>query len=218
MLLRYTQTLTMKSYLLVITTLFFISCNSQSPKTTSSFGKGTLEGNTFSNDYFGFELEIDTPWHILNKAELDHLIQERADMLDETKGKNLTISKGVDILLSLAIDTIENMPHVLISSLDMTILPQIKNEKDYLNDYLMQVKKMYENYDVQITSSEIGQETIGNKIFFSTLITIKAENFLAYQKRYSIKIKDRLLNLMTNYNSDTYSKKCLNLLSNIKWK
>ena len=208
----------MKPYFLNITLLFFISCNSQSPKSTnSSFEKGTLQGNTFSNDYFGFKLEIDSLWHILNRAELAHLIKERTDMLDETTGKTLSIAKGAEILLSLIIDTIENMPHVLISSLDMKLFPQIKNEKDYLDDYFKQVKKMYENYDVQITTSEIGQETIGKKTFFTTLITIKAENFLAFQKRYSTKIKTRLLNIMTNYNSDTYSKECLNLLNNIKW-
>ena len=162
-------------------------------------------------------MEIDTPWHILNKTELTHLFKERTDMLNETTDKNLSISKGADILLSLTIDTKETMPHVLLSSLEMAMFPQIKNEKDYLDDYSKQVKKIYENYDVQITSSEIGQETIGKKTFFTTLITIKAENFLAYQKRYSIKIKDRLLNLMTNYNSDVYSKECLNLLNNIKW-
>lgn len=208
----------MKLYFLVITTLFFISCNSQSPKSTSSrVEKGSLQGNTFSNDYFGFKLGIDSLWNILNKAELDQLIKERIDMLDETTGKTLTIAKGAEILLSLTIDTIENMPHVLISSLDMKLFPQIKNEKDYLDDYFKQVKKLYENYDVQITTSEIGQEAISNKTFFTTLITIKAENFLAFQKRYSIKIKDRLLNIMTNYNSDDYSKECLNLLNNIKW-
>lgn len=139
-------------------------------------------------------------------------------MLDETTGKTPSIAKGVEILLSLTIDTIENMPHVLISSLDLNLFPKIKTEKDYLEDYFNQVKKMYENYDVQITTSEIGQETIGTKPFFTTIITIKAENFLAYQKRYSIKIKNELLNIMTNYNSDTYSKKCLNLINNIKWK
>jgi hypothetical protein len=97
------------------------------------------------------------------------------------------------------------------------MFPQIKNEEDYLEDYFKQVTKMYENYDAQITTSEIGKETIGKNTFFTTLITIKAENFLAYQKRYSVKIKDRLLNIMTNYNSDIYSKECLNLLNNIKW-
>ena len=208
----------MKLYLLIITTLFFISCNSESPKTTnSSFEKGTLQGNDFSNNYFEFRLEIDTPWHILNKTELTHLIKERTDMLSENANKDLSISKGAEILLSLTIDTIETMPHVLFSSLDMSMFPQIKNEKDYLDDYYNQVKKMYENYDVQIVRSEIGQEKIGKKTFYTTLITIKADNFLAYQKRYSIKIKDRLLNLMTNYNSDVYSEECLNLLNNIRW-
>jgi hypothetical protein len=209
----------MKLYLLIITTLLFVSCNSQSSKTVnSSFENGRLQGKTFSNDYFEFRLLIDTPWHILNKAELAHLIKERTEMLNETTGNDLSISKGVDILLSLTIDTIETMPHVLFSSLDLTMFPQIKNEKDYLEDYFKQVTKMYENYDAEITTSEIGKETIAKKTFSTTLITIKAENFLAYQKRYSIKIKDRLLNIMTNYNSDIYSKECLNLFNSIKWK
>jgi hypothetical protein len=175
-----------------------------------------LRENTFTNKYFGFQLQIDTPWHILNKKELIQLFNERGDMLNETSGQNLTGAKGIKILLSLTIDTIENMPHILMSSLDMSMYPLIKNEKNYLDDYCRQVKKMYENYEVKITCSEIGEETIGKKTFFTTLITIKAENFLAYQKRYSIKIKDRLLNIMINYNSDLCLT-CQNLLNSIEW-
>lgn len=208
----------MRTYLLLITTIFLTSCNSQSPKSTnSSFETGTLHGNVFSNDYFGFKIEIDSIWYILNKTELSQLMSERTDMLDKSTNNPISVTKGVDILLSLTIDTVETMPHVLFSSLDLKLFPQIKNETDYLNDYFKQVKKMYESYNVQITASELREEVIGKKKFFTSLISIKAENFLAYQKRYSIKINDRLLNIMTNYNSDTYSKNCLNLLNNIKW-
>lgn len=138
-------------------------------------------------------------------------------MLNENTDNPISITKGADILLSLTIDTVETMPHVLFSSLDLKLFPQIKNETDYLNDYFKQVTKMYESYDVQITASELGEEIIGKKKFITSLITIKAENFLAYQKRYSVKIKDRLLNIMANYNSDAYSKNCQTLLNNIKW-
>jgi hypothetical protein len=207
----------MKSLLLFLYfSLLFISCNSQSTGAAAD-ERSRLTGNTFSNSYFGFQLKIDTPWNILNKKELTQLIKERADMLNGSTGSKVVPAKGIDMLLSLTIDTLETMPHVLISSLDLSIFPKIKNEKDYLDDYNLQVKKMYENYDLQITFSEIKQETIGNKTFFTTLITIKGENFLAYQKRYSVKIKDRLLNIMTNYNSDTYLKECMNLLNNIIW-
>jgi hypothetical protein len=209
----------MKSSLLFILAIIFISCNSQSSNPTdSSFDKSKLQGNTFSNDYFGFQLEIDTPWHILNKQELTQLINERLNTINETNDKNFTVTKGANILLSLAIDTIENMPHILLSSLDLTMSPQIKNEKDYLDDYFKQVKKMYENYDVQISNSEIGQEAVASKTFFANLITIKAENFLAYQKRYSIKLNDKLLNIMINYRSETDLKQCSVLLNNIKWR
>lgn len=60
------------------------------------------------------------------------------------------------------------------------MFPQIQSKKDYLADYFRQEKKMYENYDLQILTSEIGQETNSNKIFFTNLITIKGEIFLAY--------------------------------------
>ncbi len=208
----------MRIYLLIIATIFLTSCKSQSLKPDkSNFETGTLLGNVFSNAYFGIKIEVDSTWHILNKAELSHLMSERADMLNGGSGNQISITKGVDILLSITIDTLETMPHVLFSSLDLKLFPKIKNETDYLNDYFNQVKNMYKNYDVQITASEIGEEVIGKKKLTTLLITIKVENFLAYQKRYSIKIKDRLLNIMVNYNSDTHLKNCLNLLNNVKW-
>ena len=208
----------MKAWLLIITTLFFISCNSPSlKKKKDNFDIGTLQGNIYSNNYFEFGLVIDTPWHIINESELTHLIEKRTEMLNEANEENFSIKKGHDVLLSMNIDTIENMPQVLFGSVDLKIYPQVKNEKVYLLGYFKQVKKLYENYDLQITSSEIGQESIGKKRFYTLLVTIKSANFLAYQKNYSLKIKDRLLNLMINYNSAIYLKECLKLLNKIKW-
>ncbi len=208
----------MKLWLLIITTVFFISCNSQSSKSTNDrFEIGSLKGNVYSNNYFRFRLVIDSPWHIINESELTHLIEKRTEMLNEANEEDFSIKKGHDVLLSMNIDTIENMPQVLFGSVDLKIYPQVKNEKEYLLGYFKQVKKLYKNYDLQITSSEIGQESIGKKTFYTLLVTIKSENFLAYQKNYSLKIKDRLLNLMINYNSEIYLKECQNLLNKIKW-
>lgn len=162
-------------------------------------------------------MKIDSPWHIRNKQEITRQVKERAEILNKEVDENTMASKGIDMLLSLTTDTIENMPQIMITSLDISIYPQIKNEINYLDDYFGQVKKMYENYDVQISKSETRREVISGKAFFTSLITIKAENFLAYQKRYSIKLKNKLLNLMTNYSSDSDSKRCLILLNNIKW-
>lgn len=208
----------MNFILLPILTILFISCNSQpSGSTDSVFDKGTLQGNTFSNKYFGFKLKIDTPWHLQNQLEFDRQVKERAEMLNKELDKSSIASKGIDILLSLTADTLQNIPQVMITSLDIPTYPQIKNEIDYLNDYSRQVKKMYKDYDVQILSSEIGREMIGKNLFFTNLITIKADNFLAYQKRYSIKLNNKLLNLMTNYTSDGDSKRCFILLNSIQW-
>ena len=209
----------MKLLLFIILTLFFVSCNSQQSESPSpNLEKGRLTGNTYFNDYFGFQLRIDTPWHILNENELSQLMNERSNMLNKDTNNKFAIANGVEILLSLAMDTIKTMPHVLISLLEIKMFPQIKNEKDYLENYLRQVNKMYEGYDVKITSTEIKQEKLNSRTFFTTLITIEADNFHAIQKRYSLKIKDKLLNLMTNYDSDFYQDKCMHILNNIKWK
>jgi hypothetical protein len=205
------------SFLILV--LLFISCNFQSQTASSdNFIKGELKRNIFSNEYFGFQLSIDTVWYILNKKDLEELFHERNQILQRDANTGFPESKGTYILLSMTTDTVENIPHVLISSLDLATYPHIRNERDYLEDYFRQVNETYKNYNVQISNSQITQEKIGNKTFFSSLITIKGENFLAYQKRYSIRIKEKLLNLMTNYGTDSDLKKCTTLLEKTKWK
>lgn len=194
-------------------------CKSQNVKPPGGrVEKSTLHGNVYTNGYFGFSVEIDSFWHILNKAQLTQMMNERADILYGSTGNQVAVANGAEILLSLTIDTIETMPHVLFSSLDLKMFPQIKGEMDFLRNYISEIKKMYESYHVQITSSAINEEEIGGRKYFSVLVTIKAENFLAYQKRYSTKIKDRLFNIMANYNSNEYEKRCNNLLKKFIWK
>lgn len=209
----------MKAFLLYLSTLLVLSGYAQTPKPNDvNFHKGTLNGNIFSNDYFGFKIEIDSQWHILNKADINRLINERMDALNQSKEEAPTISKGAEILLSLTIDTLETMPHVLFSVLDLKYFPQLKNEKDYLMDYSNQVKKMYAGYDLQLTFTEVKPEMIGEKTFSTMLITIKADNFIAYQKRYSTKFNDKLFNIMTNYATEANSKDCRDLLNKMQWK
>lgn len=208
----------MKTSILLLATILLVSCSSKSESSKTDSEKGKLEGSIYSNGYFGFKLKIDTPWHILNKEELSELMNDRVNDINETGGAAAPVTRAANILLSVTIDTVQTMPHFLISSLDLTLMTQIKNEKDYLEDYTRQVKQMYEGYDVQISNSDIAQETIRNKIFYTTLITIKADDFLAFQKRYATKIDNKLLNIMTNYNSDTYQQKCETLLNGIEWK
>jgi hypothetical protein len=208
----------MKPLLFPLVGILVLSCNSQSQNVKSDeLQLGRLDSNNFYSEYFKFHLEIDSSWYVLNREQLNELFRERKKMVKELSNKSSYVSNGIDILLSLTTDTVENMPHAFISSLDLATYPQIKTEQDYLNDYFRQVKETYKNAGVQISSSSIGQEKIDNKLFYTTLITIKADNFLAYQKRYSVRIKDKLLNLMTNYSSDNESNKCNSVLNSIKW-
>ena len=222
----------MKTFLLFLATIIFVSCNSQKNK----FDKGRFEGNIYSNDFFGFKVKVDTPWHILNMNELKQLMNERTAMLDEsggnggdykrrlkeqfdmTEGSKADPTKTTHVFLSLTIDTFETMPHVLISCIDLENLPQIKSEKDQLIEYVKQVKKTYERYPVEITNSEIAEEKIGERTFYTTLLTIKADNYLAFQKKYTLKVGNKMLLIMTNYNSEIYAHKCLSFLKSIEWK
>jgi hypothetical protein len=127
------------------------------------------------------------------------------------------IPKGADILLSMTIDTVENMPQILISSLDLTQFPKISSEKSYLDDYYKKTVDTYKSFDINISTSEIAMEKINSKTFFTNLITIKAENFVAYQKRYCLKIKGQLLSIMINYKSAEQLAQSNTLLNKISW-
>ena len=63
---------------------YFRSCNSQTNPTNRGSIKGRLEDNVYLNDFFRFRLKVDTPWLIVNQAELTQLLNERLDMIDET--------------------------------------------------------------------------------------------------------------------------------------
>ncbi len=204
----------MKIHLLSFFFLFYISGYSQSSKV---FNTGTLDSNIYSNKYFGITLKIDSSWKIMNRRELSQLMEERQNAIEKTNSKKYSIQNGANILLSLTGDTLENIPQVLFSSLDLSFLPNIKSETDYLVDYAKQVREMYKNYDLQISVSEISKESLNNKTFFTSLITIKAAGFTTYQKRYSIKLNNSLLNIMANYNSLATLNQCETLVSNLRW-
>lgn len=205
---------TMKTFLLVLVLLTLKFGYSQTNKV---FSIGNLDSNIYSNKFFGITLKIDSSWKIMNRKELSQLMKERQNALEETNGKKYEVQKGSNILLSLTGDTLENIPQVLLSSLDLFFLPTIKNEIDYLVDYAKRVRETYKNYDLQMSVSEIGQKSINNKIFFTSLITIKAEGNITYQKRYSLKFGNTLLNIMANYNSPSTLKQCERLIANLSW-
>lgn len=205
---------TMKTFLLVLVLLTLKFGYSQTNKV---FSIGNLDSNIYSNKFFGITLKIDSSWKIMNRKELSQLMEDRQNALEETNGKKYEVQKGSNILLSLTGDTLENIPQVLLSSLDLFFLPTIKNETEYLVDYAKRVRETYKNYDLQMSVSEIGQKSIHNKIFFTSLITIKAEGYITYQKRYSLKFGNTLLNIMANYNSPSTLKQCERLIANLRW-
>lgn len=205
----------MKSIKIVfLSVIFLISCNSST--TNIKFDTGKIESNFYSNDYLGIKLKIDPPWIILNKEQLERQMNERKEAIPEANRRSTVESGVTDLLLSLTIDTIQKMPQILFSSLNLKRDLKIKTETDFLNSLVRQVKQAYNSY-VQITNSDILEEEIGGKKYHTVLITIKADNFLAYQKEYCIIINSRMLNIMTNYNSEIYSKYCRDLLSNLEW-
>jgi hypothetical protein len=208
----------MKPYSVYATALIIIlaalfSCR----QSNSQFEIGKIDSNLYSNDYFAFKLQIDTIWHIMNRDELEQEIAQRQALVREKANKDVNISKAAQILLSMTIDTVQNMPQVLFNSLDLT-QATIKSEKSFLEGDSRKMVERYEGFNVNISTSEITKEKIGTVDFFSNLITIKADNFVAYQKRYCLKVKDYLFCIMANYQSTEQLEKINKLFAGVKWK
>lgn len=209
----------MKFYLLLISTIFYVSSSSKAQEPAPTWSSNViLEGNTYTNGFWGIQLKIDTFWQILNRAEINKLIEERTDLLDESTEKSHIMRTGIEILLSLTPDTNENMPFFMISAINLSMFPEFKNEIDYLNESYNQSKQTYEPFNVHITRNELSEESIGNKTFVTSLITITATDFLAYQLTYCTKINDHIINITMNYNSEINKNECLTLLNSIVWK
>jgi len=186
-------------------------------QTSTKLDIGKLDGNLYSNSYFALSLQIDTFWIIMNRQQLNQMMAARQELIHENTNRDIGIPKGASILLSMTIDTIENMPQILISSLDLSQFPKISSEKSYLEDYYKKTADLYKNFNINFSTSDITIEKLNSKSFFTNLITIKNENFIAYQKRYSLKIKDQLLNIMVNYKSPEQLAQSNSLLNKIKW-
>jgi hypothetical protein len=115
----------MKPFLFLLVSTVVLSCNSQSQTVKSDeLQLASLDSNDFTSEYFKFHLQIDSSWYILNKEQLNELFRERKKIVKELSNKSSYLSKGIDILLSLTTDTVDNMPHVFISSLDLPTYPQ----------------------------------------------------------------------------------------------
>ena len=186
-------------------------------QTSAKFDIGRLNGNLYSNSYFAFKLPVDSIWYIMNRERLDQLINARKALIRENANKDVKISKGSDILLSLTLDTVENMPQILLSSVDLTQLKNITSEKSYLDDYYKKTLDMYKNLDINFSTSEVTTEKINARSFFTNPITIKRNNFIAYQRRFCLKIHSRLLCIMTNYKTSEQLAQSNALLNQIKW-
>lgn len=207
---------------LILAILLFTNCSSHDHKETGKFDTGNLDSNRYTNSFFGLAITISEPWVIVNKNDLVHTMNERIELLQSenkiAKKPATEFLAGISMLLSLTTDTVEKIPLILISSANLDSFPSLRNESDFLKGSIESIKNSYADYDLEFRFTEIKKEKINNKQFYSVETTIRNDSFLAFQKIYSLKRGNRLLNIMVNYNSKENHKQSEEVLSKIIWK
>ena len=141
----------------------------------------------------------------------------RAENINISKEDLKNTQSNTDILILLVIDSLNKNPMILLTSLNLKLATGIKNETDHLNNLKQTIQNTYQNYEVELEFTEIKKDKINGNEFYYLETKISNESFLSYQRVYSSKYGERLLNIMINYDNETNFEKSKGLLSSIIW-
>ena len=211
----------MRTLLLIFlaSSLTIFSCSNQQDLKLpcGDFELGKLDNNKYSNSYFCMSIDIPNEWIVLNKKSILENMNLRAENINISKEDLKNTQSNTDILILLVIDSLNKNPMILLTSLNLKLATGIKNETDHLNNLKQTIQNTYQNYEVELEFSEIKKDKINGNEFYYLETKISNESFLSYQRVYSSKYGERLLNIMINYDNETNFEKSKGLLSSIIW-
>lgn len=69
--------------LAVLMTLSLAACGGGGQSTDKEFSAGVTDGNTYTNEYFGFAATLDENWTMLTKDQITQITGQTAEILDD---------------------------------------------------------------------------------------------------------------------------------------
>ncbi len=181
----------------IITLLLFISgCNGDNEP--CDFDSGKITGSTYTNNYFGFKVNIPETWSVRSGNELRKISDEVAETADQnTKETIKSGQQNTSFLLSLfkygPNEKTEYNPSLIVLSENLKNASRIRTGSDYLKKtraLLLQSESGYVHIDDTPATTRIG----GQDFFY---INAKANGI--HQTYYSKVTRDYSLTIILSY-------------------
>ncbi|WP_058486461.1 hypothetical protein [Defluviitalea phaphyphila] len=208
------------SILLIV--IFLMSIFSGCTKNKKELILGTFENNKYSNDYFGFTMELPEDWHIATDEEKkalfnvgkEMLVENNEDLVENTDSS----SEGIFHLVwtyKYPLNSVEDFnPNFLCTAENVGLIDSIIiDEKDYIES----VKTVLEETGVGYKCGDISTEKIGNKDFYVMEVSLDYQGITIYQKYY-LKIVDKyVLSYLLSYSSEDEKNELTDILNTISF-
>ncbi len=129
------------------------------------FDYGSIENNTYINDFFGFRLPYNSEWSVLDKQQMSNITKAGKEMIvgDDNKLKKVVDVSSVNLAELFMIfkhelgTTTEFNPSLGINAENLNQFPNVKETKDYvvqaknfMDQTKMNIDYRREDYEVKI--------------------------------------------------------------------
>lgn len=184
------------------------------------FDLGTLQHQSFTNDYFSFSLEIPTDWTITteDQLEIDALEHKNELIVKDSSLEEKYENSESNWYPMLTLQHLDYQPSIHFMAENIDPIPTTKNAIEYLEYtrwFFMDVHGN-DNYPIYY-NGEIGTANVAEKPFLYQLFLLEYEDSKLYQKTYCAQYGDYLLNIVTTFENDAQNESILNLLESIEW-
>lgn len=168
---------------------------------------GVQEGTKYSNDYFGFELNVPEEWYVATEEEKAAVLQTGQDIIAESNEEmaaqlDLAMEKTLGLIFTFKYPLTHQgiNPNVLCTAENLGLLgaAAIKTGEDYLSA----TQTNMEQIDLPYTFGEISKETLGGKEFYTMESTLDYGSIVLGQKYYCLVIDGYALLFVSTYSND----------------
>ena len=190
--------------------------------TEKSIDLGTMNGTTYSNDYFNMTIEIPENWTILSEDEKKDLMNKGMEIVagdDKDFEEALKNNEYRNVYListykyPLNTETTSNA-NFMSTAEKLSFFQGVKNGKDYLEE----AKKLLGGTEMSYKfEKEIYNEKVGNKDFYVLETYIEAGEMRVSQKYYARVEKGYSLNFILTYTNDNEKKDVEDILNTVKF-
>ena len=162
----------MKTIRILLLLCFAVASLPSLAQISEEFDYGNLQEHTYSNDFFGFSLDIPPDWFIQNEEQIGKLMDIGREMVtgDDENMKAILKASEVNTATLLAVyqyemgSPVDYNPNLVMVAENLSLAPGVKSGKDYLfhaRKLLLQTQMPYTHVDTTFGERDFGSQEFG---------------------------------------------------------